>query len=108
MHRQTPIKGVADHNMEPSAEEHEDRIVVSNGVDLAVALRLPASTAIKPLVIAKVQGAAAVELFLMNAERLYQRVYDHPKLTRVMYDSIPLLQRVTDDVEGEIHRLSIR
>lgn len=91
-----------------SSLDGEDRIVVSNGRDLAVALRLPNTAVAKPLVIAKVQGAAAVELFLMNAERLYQRVYDHPSLTRVMYDTVPLLQRVTDDVQGEIQRLNHR
>ncbi len=106
LHRPAPAKGDAGHGAKSQDLDSEDRIVVSNGTDLAVALRLPASTTIKPLVIAKVQGAAAVELFLMNAERLYHRVYDHPTLTRVMYDTVPLLQRVTDDVQCEIQRLN--
>ncbi|MBX2882786.1 MAG: EscU/YscU/HrcU family type III secretion system export apparatus switch protein [Granulosicoccus sp.] len=89
----------------PSSVTEDDRIVVSNGSDLAVALKLPSSTDSRPLIIAKVQGAKAVELFLENAERLYQRVYDQPTLTRVMYDTVPLLQSVSDEMQSELCRI---
>ncbi|MBX2824503.1 MAG: hypothetical protein KTR33_07220 [Gammaproteobacteria bacterium] len=82
-----------------------DRIIISNGIDLAVALQVESVPKLTSQVVAKVRGAPAVAAFVSNAENLYQCVYNQPGLTRLLFESVPLLQTLSDDLQLELERM---